>query len=149
MRLGTSDVNQLINRYEVFCKFTGSNGHHRVNCAHAQIVWPCAKWMLVSPGRYSNQLCLRCVETLRSRNGRQCSKEAVQSVRYAGRRLPMAEAQPIWRTMHLAARSIVWHTYDELFASNSRLRESAFETFACSAEVEKFLLTLLALFNNS
>ena len=94
-----------------------SNGRHRVNCAHAQIAWLRAKWMLASPGCISNQSCLHCVETLRSRNGRQRSKEAVQSARYAGRRLPMAKAQSLWRTIF--AWSIVRRTYDELIASNS------------------------------
>ena len=112
-------VNRLINWYEVFCRFTGFKWpppSQLPTCANCMTT---CKWMVASPGRISNQSCLRCVETLRSRNGRQRSKEAAQSVRYAGRRLPMAEAQPIWRTTF--ARSIVWCTYDKCNSDSDRV----------------------------
>ena len=139
-------VNRLLTGMKYSVGLPVLNGRHRVICAHVQIAWPCAKWMLASPGCISNQSCLRCVETLRSRNGRQRSKEAAQSVRYAGRRLPMAEAQPIWRTIF--ARSIVGRTYDELFASNLETQRE-FIWNLCLVHRGKRGSSSLALFNNS
>ena len=57
-----------------------SNGRDRVNCAHAQIAWPHTKWMLASPGRISNQSCLRCVEMDNSAQRKLHNLYAMQAV---------------------------------------------------------------------
>ena len=138
-------VNRLINWYEVFCRFTGFKWPPLSQlCACANCVTTCKMDASESRSyRISNQSCLHCVETLWSRNGRQRSKGAAQSVRYAGRRLPLAEA---WRTIF--ARSIVRRTYDELFASNLGTQRG-FIWNLCSLYRGTRGSSSLVLFNNS